>query len=734
MKVVAFVIVFLLSTASSQLFQANESDSGPPERILYPIGDVRNCAYNRLSGLTDDTPARVLETLPGLGFDNLRNFDMDRVHTLNYSTCKMTSDGKYILPDGYFIIPQHGTDIKLFSQLFANWYDYFSLTSSSINAGGSLIGYKLFSIGGTHSEENRRVKIQQVQQNSVTTRAQLRRVVYTVKLGSSVPLHPEFRKQVYEIAANLASKQDNLAHYCSELLVRDFGTHYLTSIDVGGVFAKNDYVSRIYAGLSEVTEKNLTSTASFGFPGLNIFNGTFNIELQHSSTNIERSNEMYRQNLAATDLMTVGGPPLTEETTIDDWQNGIIDNLAIIDRSGDPISFAISPGNFPEIEGAMLRNITRIVQETTERYFKNNNIRGCVDVTNENFNFQANNPGSCQNGSNSSSSYLDRAFGGIFQNCTSRGREPLCRDLNQLNPLTGGYSCPNGYQAVLLNRGTYSVVRQYSRTEEECSFIFFCDDVIRYFTEGTYAQYGTYWCAAVGEPQESRAYLFGGYFSTMTNNPFTATPSCPLYYQPQRFGRDASLCTSSDYELGTSQSVKFGGFFSCLVGNPLATGPNTDTNSSTWTRTCPMGYTQHLVTIENDCEINVCLEMGSYGKERLLLPKLPPYREPQFNPNGSEPIAILGSLSTILIKNTQGEWITYNITDPIATELLTAASTRDLSSSSLSIATSTSSSQTQSSSTPTGIAITALVFGIVAIVAITILIFVIVYKARKWEE
>jgi hypothetical protein len=691
------------------------------------MGDVRNCAHNLLSGVTDDTPARVLETLPGLGFDNLRSFDMDRIHSLNYSECKTTSDGRYLIPDGYFIIPRHGTNLNSFADFFQNWYDYSSLTSSSINSGGSLIGFKLFSIGGSFSKENRQVKIQQVHLSSVTTRAQLRRVVYTVKLGSSVPLHQNFRQRVYEIAANLVNGQDNLAHYCSELLVRDFGTHYLTSVDVGGVFAKNDYISKTYSALIDVTESNLTTAASFNFPGLNIFSGSFTGNFTASSENAEQ----YRQNLVASDLLTVGGPPLTEDVTISDWQSGIKDNLAIIDRSGDPISFTITPTNFPEIATAVLRNVTNIVNEAAERYFKENNIRGCVDITDENFNFQANNPGSCHNSTDSTGSYLDRAFGGVYQTCTSRGREQLCPDLQQTNPLTAGYSCPTGYQAVLLNRGSYSETRQYSRTYEECSFFFFCSDEVSYFTEASSANYATYWCAAVGESQENQGYLFGGYFSMMMNNPFTATRSCPLYYQAHQFGGEVSLCTSSDRELGASQSVKFGGFFSCSVGNPLATGSNTETNASLWTRACPQGYTPHLIAIDNNCEINVCLEMGSYGRERLLLPRLPPYRGPQFNPNGSEPIVIAGARNTVLIKNMRGEWETYNITDPMVIEILRSASDRDFSSNGES---SSSSSSTQSSSGVSGVAIAALVFSILAIVSIIVFIFVVMYKARKWNE
>ena len=428
-----------------------------------------------------------------------------------------------------------------------------SLTSSSINIGGSL-GFNPFSISGSHSEENRRVKIQQVQQNSATTRVQVRRVVYTVKLDSSVSLHPEFRKRVYEIAANLAGEQDNLAHYCAELLVRDYGTHFLTSIDVGGVFAKNYFISRIYTGAIDFSEQKLTYAASIDFPGFNVFNSSF--ERRNSELNVNMN--LYYQNLTASDIVTIGGPPITEEISISNWQNGIMDNLGIIDRFGDPLSFAITPGNFPEVDGNILRNVSRIIQETADRYFDDNNIPGCVDVTDSNFNFQANNPSNESCGRSSTTrSYLDRSLGGVYQTCDHvSGRDTtLCREVEQTNELTSGYSCPRGYQAVLLNSGLYSVTRTYSRREEDCTFFFFYSDEVTYYNEATFVRYHTYWCIVTNESQVDQGQLFGGYYSLMVTNPFTSTRSCPTYYQPHLFGRSIQLCTSSDLELGASNQL-----------------------------------------------------------------------------------------------------------------------------------------------------------------------------------
>lgn len=165
MKIVV-IFLLLVSSVSSQQFQTNMSsmDTSQPQQpgLPYSVGDVRNCAQSGAS------PLRVLKALPGIGFDNLRNFDMIRVRYLNYSSCKTTANGRHLLPDGYFVIPRHGTDLTYFSEFVGNWYDYKSVTSASINLEGSL-GLKLFSIGGSLSAEKRRVKTQMGLLQSLTS-------------------------------------------------------------------------------------------------------------------------------------------------------------------------------------------------------------------------------------------------------------------------------------------------------------------------------------------------------------------------------------------------------------------------------------------------------------------------------------------------------------------------------------------------------------------------------------
>lgn len=646
-----------LSWATSQ----PETCSGDSCRSsLFAIqGSAQYCLQN-----VGESNIRVLETLPGYGFDNLRNLDMAEVFDFSYTACKVTGDSQYLVPDNVFVIPQHSTSLAKFSEIIYDSSSYKSLTSSHINSGTTL-NFGLFSISGSYSTEHQRVKTLQIKNSAATTRVQFRRPLYNVHLSSGMPLHREFKKRVYEIAANYASGQTDLADYFADLLVREYGTHFLTSIEVGGVLAKNDYIEFNYLNRSDT--KNITSAASLNF-SFDLFNFSFD----YGSQNIEGSAAEYYRNRYASDIMNIGGPPLTNSLDFSSWINGIDNNLGIIDREGEPLSFAITPARFPKINEQIVRNVAEIIQNASDMYYKDNTRAGCTDRTSSAFNPQANYPNNqdCLN-STEPVSYLDVAFGGTYQTCYSTGRiAHLCDDLMlpSQNTLTGDYSCPTGYHDVLLYSGIQSRSSTYTTTEESCTFfIFFCDDETVYHSAVSTAHYELHWCAALSIPNESREKLYGGYYSALAFNPFTASRSCPSFYQSSSFGKDVKICTSSDLELGGPSAIKFGGFFSCTVGNPLVDGPNVTTDGSKWTRTCPAGYSQHLIIVEVGCEINICLQTGSYKSQELNLlpPSLPPYRIPQYDFNLSEPIAVPGFRNTILLKDYDGEWRLYNHSDPV---------------------------------------------------------------------
>jgi len=59
------------------------------------FGDPRSCPMSK--------EVYRFEVLPGGGWDNLRNLHMGEVSAMNYSKCKTSDDGKYLIPDNVLL-------------------------------------------------------------------------------------------------------------------------------------------------------------------------------------------------------------------------------------------------------------------------------------------------------------------------------------------------------------------------------------------------------------------------------------------------------------------------------------------------------------------------------------------------------------------------------------------------------------------------------------------------------
>ena len=650
------LVVFVLHYTDSMCFAVGDTDlpdACPLSTRQYPVYDIRNCPGMQQYGT--NSPAQRLEILPGLGFDNLRYLEMGQVHLYNYSTCKVTEDGKYTIPDSVFVVPLQEGHYKFYADYFDHWDNYSSITNSKVDIKYGVSIFKL-KIGGSFSREKQSVKENQVNYNSKTTRVSFRNRVYSVHLDSSAELHPKFRSKVYEIAASVQNNDTAAAKYLSELLVRDYGTHYITSLEAGAVFVKLDSISETYS--SNADRLKITSAATFSFPIFQLFDDspfTFNYSNRVNET------EAYQSNITRTEIYTIGGALFTPDLNLSQWVKDAYNRLAVIDRRADPIHFAITPTRFPELPVVTVRAISDFVLDATKRYYEYNTVVGCVDPTAQNFNFQANFGDSSY--CDTSFSQIDQAFGGLYQTCRQTGRENLCTDrmIEQVNPQTGDYSCPAGYTAVELYSGVDTFIGAYTTYYQSCGW-FSCDTRSRSVTETTQANYETYWCVVIDTPQQYRGYLFGGFFTRTSPNPITGTQSCPPYYRVQKIAMDVSICVTNDYELGSAHAIGFAGFHSCRVGNPLSVPANTSPfpSVSDWPHNCPQGYSQHLVAVENGCEINVCLENGAFESRTLNSPVLPPFQtRPQFIPGLVEQLVVLAADGSILVRNTAGQWETF---------------------------------------------------------------------------
>nr|UZP48208.1 macrophage-expressed protein 1 [Charonia tritonis] len=649
--VVCAVVVVITVTASAS---SNDNDNdvfaahyGRASVSSYPFGDPRFCQD---MARKDGDKLQRFEVLPGYGWDNLRNEAEGQFVVFNYSKCRTTEDARFLLPDSVSAVPIKASRVQTFAELITHWKSWTSITSKSVNLEAGLSLNK-FSISGKFSADFEDIKSKQVGDKSVTTRTQLRYIRYGVQLQPDTPLHPVFKSRVLGIAAAEELGEKERARYLAQLLVRDFGTHVITKASAGAALLQVDQLREEWVNSNIEHKSDILAAASGSLFSIFQFSSRF------ESKTDQRFSDQYKKSRTSSSILTLGGPVFRPANfTPDMWADDVDRDLVAMDRSGDPIYYVLTAATLPELPTSTLNEVYNRVLEAVETYYEFNRLPGCLDPTSPNFSPSANtDDGSCK------PPPTNLTFGGVFQTCSLKpgsNNGNLCEGLTQVNPLTSDYLCPDKYQAIKLHSGTTSS----SRTEHVCKryLIFWhkCHDDF-YHSQATY---NMYWCVATSGVSRDSGYLFGGLYTSTVVNPVTRAATCPPTFFPLSFGAAADLhiCISDDYEFGSEYHLPFAGFISCQAGNPLAVardgssnkGPNqvksagakskSESKSSKvhgnlkmffkdqaddWPKRCPDGYSHHLATVNQGCEISYCVRTGSMNG-----PVLPPIKRPPFMP------------------------------------------------------------------------------------------------------
>ncbi|XP_043967443.1 macrophage-expressed gene 1 protein-like [Gambusia affinis] len=573
--------------------------------VSRPTNWLRQCRAATNISLT------ALEVLPGGGWDNLRNLDVGRVMNLSYFQCQTTEDGLYLIPDEVFVIPEKETGVETNSEIISSWLEQKSTTSHSINADASFFSV----LNGKFSSENTRMKSHQVKDSSTTARVQVRDFIYTVKAYPDFTLDSRFAQQAKEIADAIENNQTRDANYLSEKMVLDYGTHVITSVNVGALLVQEDYLRSSYVSDSSSDTSTLKAQA-----GLNFF-GKLKFDISSQSSQQSSSLQTYQSNIQYSLIQSHGSIPFYPGITLEKWQENTRNNLVAIDRSGFPIHYFINSNTFPDLPEPTVAKVANKVKEAIGLYYEVNTRPGCVDVNSKNFNFQANvDDNSCDGPA------TNLSFGGVYQVCTklTADAEPLCDRLAQKNIETGDNSCRYPYTPTLLQ----SEERQEGYTSMEChdetyscGFLGWIDCHENVCNDVNYvrsARIDTYWCSMNVKASENSGYLFGGIYGPSFLNPITKSKGCPPNFIPVKFLSDGqNICVSNDYEIGTRYSVPFGGLFSCKSGNPLAKNQHR----------CPPKFSQHVASISDGCEILYCVQSGLFTGGELQPIHLPPFRK-----------------------------------------------------------------------------------------------------------
>ena len=336
--------------------------------IFLQLSAVFHCGSAQAVGKAESCEAQVtnptwnrMEVLPGTGWDNLRNMDMGLVFEYNYTQCQLTTDRKFLLPDGFFAIPVQDSDVETYSEIIDHWENHTSLTANSVNV--EVYGF-YSDIEAKFSSEYTKAKTNMYNENqkSVIARVQIRHKRYIVRLQSGTKLNPMFKTRLLDIAAHVLNNNSQIAHYLSELLVRDYGTHYLTAAHAGGILVLEDYIRSDFASKFEENRQKIAAYASANFYGKIGFSTGF-IHLTD-----EKFSESYLSNRTYSHIRTIGGPPYRINFTIDDWEDGLADTMVAIDREGVPLHFAIIPEVLTELPPAQTLELAHYVEKAINSY------------------------------------------------------------------------------------------------------------------------------------------------------------------------------------------------------------------------------------------------------------------------------------------------------------------------------------------------------------------------------
>ncbi|KAG2464053.1 MPEG1 protein, partial [Polypterus senegalus] len=439
-------------------------------------------------------------------------------------------------------------------------------------------------------------------------------LLYSVKANPNFSFSLHFMKQIMDIANALENNQTKEADYLSVMLVLNFGTHVIMSVDAGAILLQEDYVRSSFITSERKDITSIKASAAFNF----FTKVNFGLEAEFSKVTEDKR---YAGNVTHSLVQVYGSIPFYPGITLKTWQEGIFNNLVVIDRSGLPLHSILNKESFPYVSDPTIEKVSQSVEKAIMMYYTVNQHPGCLKSNSPNFNFQANvNDGSCEGVA------TNFGFGGVYQVCTPLTSDAyqLCSSLEQNNPLTDSFFCPPMYNPVRLRTEEKQEVYGQYECHKSCHSCWLiltcCDDSCRtvYYTRR--ASITAYWCAATNATTKgSNSFLFGGLYSKSANNLITKFQSCSTCFTSSKILQDVYVCVSTDKDRCAQYSVVFGGFFSCEATNPLAGESRTN---------CANGFSQYSATISDGCQILYCMPTGLFNDGELIPIKLPPFSNP----------------------------------------------------------------------------------------------------------
>uniref|UniRef100_A0A914XWP7 Macrophage-expressed gene 1 protein n=1 Tax=Panagrolaimus superbus TaxID=310955 RepID=A0A914XWP7_9BILA len=591
-------ILFLFSNLSSSFGTASEEHLS---NVNFCLKSAKTIPNNLLNG-------RTLAGIVGYGWDDLQSVITKPVFVEEFKKCQAEPTGAFLLPDNIFATPILETSLDRMAEYFQSFNDFKeTITNSfSASAGG---GYAGFKASGTFSKKHQESKEKFSKYKSSLLQTKLVYRSFNLYQDSVGVLEGGFMDQIEQISNALSQNLTYQAKYLSEMIVKDFGTHYISSADTGAIIEQETFIDSNYAFTDATTLDSIRASAAASF-------GSY----FHASTEgIHEVTTQNKQTLSKitkhSKIITNGGPDVNAVLSMSDNGTLQVNNLVSFNHDGDWLYQLVTPRNFPNINADNIFSVQTLLKNAIELYYKKNTIRGCMDMNAPNYNFQANvDDGTCKSNNDT------YPFGGVFQTCVPLENSPKwrCDNFTQKNLFVGAQSCDEKYfEAVkLLDEVYHFEDRIVKESRKKCKHILFfkkCHNVDYDVIYKDSVSVKAFWCRKkvnVTMPSEKGA-MFGGLFESGKPNEFTGEIGCPGTFQPYFLGRSITVCLSYQYERDHVYSIPIEKFFSC--------------QSSSSEKTCSSNFTQHLAAVENSCDLFYCVRKQTYKHQKHPILKRPPY-------------------------------------------------------------------------------------------------------------
>ncbi len=380
-----------------------------------------------------------------------------------------------------------------------------------------------------------------------------------MKVNSKCSLDDKFRLSIHDIVFYIENGFFDLAKYYAETLVKEYGTHYLKQVKIGGMIYIDNFLSNEYWRKYSMTSTTIRKAASANFLGI--------VKLSSSSvsTTTTEEQETYNKYIKKQKVDSIGGRYLPN-MKVEEWAATLENNLVTIDRELELISTVMSPTNFPEVNINTLQTIIGYLNNANNMYVNINARSGCINKRSIMYDPTANYEAS---GSQNmcSESYK---FGGTYADTI------YCSNYNSLGQCISSYfACTENH---LQTRNKSCPVGYKPRTG------FLSKDPRLNLTEC----YGT-------DSKEKGDFLFGGIYSSKVDNVLTGQKSCPQNFVGFSLFdcNKNTICLSLDVDKVIDDAIPFGGFVSTCIP----------------TRKCPNDMIKLYVNSYSGCDLYYCTKL-----------------------------------------------------------------------------------------------------------------------------